>query len=78
MTPFGRLLLTLPRPGEQREDTCSAADDAHLKSGLKVSRSQPIAVVRRHVPAPVPGLMDLPAVERRPFPVPCVGQMEFI
>lgn len=47
-------------------------------SGNRPFRSHPIAVVRRHVPAPIPGLMDLPAVVRRPFPVPRVGQMEFI
>ena len=38
--------------------------------------ASPFAVVRRQIPAPVPGLMEIPAVERRPFPVPCVGLME--
>lgn len=75
MTPHGRPFLTLPRPGGQRKYTCPAA---LALLGFKVSRSQPIAVVRRQFPAPVLGLMEIPAVERRPFPVPRVGQMEFI
>lgn len=78
MTLFGRHSLTLPRPGEQRKDTCVAATARAGVRTFKVSRSHPIAVVRRHVPAPIPGPMDLPAVVRRPFPVPCVGQMETI
>lgn len=36
----------------------------------------PIAVVRRQFPAPIPGLMEIPAVERRPFPVGFAPQME--
>lgn len=79
MTLFGRLILTLPRPGEQRKDTCAAATGlARLISVQGVAVASPIAVVRRHVPAPIPGLMDLPAVVRRPFPEPHAGQMEFI
>lgn len=45
-------------------------------SGTGLPRSHPIPAVRREVPEPVLGLMENPAVERRPFPVPCVGQME--
>lgn len=45
-------------------------------SGTGLSRSHPIPAVRPEFPAPVLGLMENPAVERRPFPVPCVGQME--
>lgn len=46
------------------------------KWGEGSPRSHPFAVVRRQIPAPVLGLMEIPAVERRPFPVPCVGLME--
>lgn len=57
----------------------------HLRGGPGLSRfmsvqgakvASPIAVVRRHVPAPILGLMENPAVERRPFPVTRVVQME--
>lgn len=75
MTPNGRLFLPLPRPGEQRKDTCPAA---LAQGGFKVSRSHPIPAARREVPEPVLGLMETPAVARRPFPEPRVGQMEFI
>ena len=79
MTPFGRRSLTLPRPGEERKDPCLAADFARAKSGFKVSRSHfPIPAVKPDFPEPVLGLMEQPAVVRRPFPVPRVGQMEFI
>lgn len=39
-------------------------------------RSHPIHAVRRDVPEPNLGLMESPAVERRPFPVTRVVQME--
>lgn len=69
--------LTLPRPGEQRKDTCAAAPGFGRHGSFKVSRSQsPFHAVKRQVPRALLGLMESPAVERRPFPVPCVGQME--
>ena len=74
---FGRRPLTLPRPGEQRKDTCVAVPGSvrlHDVQGVEVAF--PIAVVRRQFPAPVLGLMENPAVERRPFRVACVAQME--
>lgn len=45
-------------------------------SGTGLSRSHPIPAVRREVPEPILGLMETPAVARRPFPEPRVGQME--
>lgn len=69
--------LTLPRPGEQREDTCVAVPGSvrlHDVQGVEVA--SPIAVVRRQLPVPILGLMENPAVERRPFRVACVAQME--
>ncbi len=75
MTEIGHPFLTLPRPGEQRKDTCPAA---LAQLGFKVSWSLPIPVERRDFPAPISGLMEPSlAVDRRPFPVPRVGQMEF-
>lgn len=68
--------LRLPRPGQYRKDTCEAAPGFGRNGSFKVSRSHPVAVVRRQFPAPVLGLMETPAVVRRPFPVPCVGLME--
>jgi hypothetical protein len=56
--PFGRRSLTLPRPGEQRKDTCPAADPLGEFGGFKVSRSHPIAVVRRPFPEPRVGQME--------------------
>lgn len=44
--------------------------------GTGLPRSHPIPAVKPEFPVPVLGLMESPAVERRPFPVPCVGQME--
>jgi hypothetical protein len=74
---MGRRPLTLMRSGEQRKDTCAAAPANRRLGALKVSRSHfPIPAVRPEFPAPILGLMENPAVERRPFPVPCVGQME--
>ncbi|MBC1183740.1 hypothetical protein HF680_13885 [Brevundimonas sp. WCHBH090558] len=73
----GRHPLTLTRPGEQRKDTCVAVPGSvrlHDVQGVEVAF--PIAVVRRQFPAPVLGLMENPAVERRPFRVACVAQME--
>jgi len=79
MTPFGRQFLTLPRPGEQRKDTCAAATGlARLMCVQGVAVASPIPAVRREVPEPILGLMEIPAAEKRPFPVPRVGQMEFI
>jgi hypothetical protein len=76
LTPNGCPFLTLPRPGEQRKDSCPAA---LAQLGFKVSWSLPIPVERRDFPVPIPGLMEPSlAVARRPFPVPRVGQMEFI
>lgn len=76
MTAFGRQILTLPRPGEQRKDACPAA---HAHGGFKASRSQTILPVKADFPEPVLGQMEpTPAVVRRPFPEPRVGQMEFI
>jgi len=73
MTPFGRHSLTLPRPGEQRKDACPAAK-AHIRvQGVTVALIPP---VKAEFPAPIMGPMEIPAVVRRPFPVPCVGQME--
>lgn len=69
--------LRLPRPGQQRKGTCVAAIGFGRQGSFKVSRSQtPFHAVKRHVPRALLGLMEIPAVERRPFPVPCVGQME--
>lgn len=73
---FGRQFLTLPRPGGKRKDTCVAAATKVGLMTLKVSRSHPIPVVRREVPEPILGLMETPAVVRRPFPVTRVVQME--
>lgn len=73
---FGRRPLTLPRPGEQRKDTCVAAPALTGFLAFKVSRSHPIPAVRPDFPAPILGLMENPAVERRPFPAACVAQME--
>ncbi len=72
----GRHPLTLPRPGEQRKDTCAAAPADRRSSAFKVPRSHPIPAVRPEFPAPILGLMENPAVERRPFPVTRVVQME--
>lgn len=44
--------------------------------GTGSPRSHPVPAVRRDVPEPVLGLMESPAVERRPFPVTRVVQME--
>lgn len=44
--------------------------------GTSLSGSLPIPAVRREVPEPILGLMETPAVARRPFPEPRVGQME--
>lgn len=44
--------------------------------GTGLPRSHPIPSERTEFPAPVLGLMEIPAVVRRPFPVPCVGLME--
>ena len=75
--PFGRRPLTLPRPGEQRKDTCGAATgNARFMNAQGVAVASPIPVVRREVPEPILGLMETPAVVRRPFPVACVAQME--
>lgn len=74
--PFGRRPLTLPRPGEQRKDTCVAAPALTGFLAFKVSRSHPIPAVKPEFPEPVLGLMESPAVERRPFPVTRVVQME--
>lgn len=69
--------LRLPRPGQQRKDACEAAPGFSRMGTFKVSRSQPpFHAVKRHVPRALLGLMEIPAVERRPFPVPCVGLME--
>lgn len=74
---MGRHPLTLTRSGEQRKDTCAAAPADRRSDVLKVSRSHfPIPAVRRDVPAPILGLMENPAVERRPFPVTRAVQME--
>lgn len=74
--PFGRRPLTLPRPGEQRKDTCVVAAAQAGSLTLKVSRSHPIPAVRPEFPVPVLGLMENPAVVRRPFPATRVVQME--
>lgn len=44
--------------------------------GTGLPRSHPIPAVRPEFPAPILGLMENPAVERRPFPVTRVVQME--
>lgn len=44
--------------------------------GTGLPRSHPIPAVRPEFPVPVLGLMENPAVERRPFPVTRVVQME--
>lgn len=44
--------------------------------GSGLPRSHPIPAVRPEFPVPVLGLMENPAVERRPFPVTRVVQME--
>jgi len=72
----GRQPLTLTRPGEQRKDTCVAAPGWFRLINAQGVAVAPIAVVRRQFPAPIMGLMEMPAVERRPFPVACVAQME--
>lgn len=79
MTPFGRLLIDAAATRRTEKRHLRGGQGASPVLAFKVSRSHfPIAVVRRHVPAPIPGLMDLPAVVRRPFPEPHAGQMEFI
>lgn len=77
MTHFGRQLLTLLRPGEQRKNTCPAAKASRTKSGFKVLRSHSFHVERRRIPAPVfRSDGNPPHVERRHSPAPQVGQME--
>ena len=77
--PFGRHSLTLPRPGEQRKDTCLAAGPSRGVSRFKVSRSHPIPPVKADFPVPILGLMEpTPAPVKALFPAPCCGQMEFI
>jgi|GEM_PF-2446505 len=72
----GRRPLTLPRPGEQRKDTCVAAPVLPGFLAFKVSRSHPIPALKPEFPVPVLGLMESPAAAMRPFPVTRVVQME--
>lgn len=44
--------------------------------GAGLPRSHHFHAVKRQVPRALLGLMETPAVVRRPFPVPCVGLME--
>ena len=44
--------------------------------GTGLPRSHPIPAVKPEFPVPVLGLMESPAVERRPFPVGFAPQME--
>jgi len=74
--PFGRPLIDAAATRRTEKRHLRGGPGASRVLAFKVSRSHPIPAVRRDVPEPVTGLMEIPAVERRPFPVPCVGQME--